>query len=195
MNDKKSGTTTENKPFTALYSRLIRTVAKIGVAASMAVLLASCDNYRVAEKCTDHIPRGDKGKFATDASGLAKDIETGTTWYRCAAGKRFSNYRCKGESLHLNWDEATDYAREFSEKSGIQWRLPTNNEMKSLVESSCVGPAINDNVFPSAEANNHWTSSNSRHQKTFKCSINTYNGSLTCRQARILEQPFLLVQD
>ena len=71
----------------------------------------------------------------------------------------------------------------------------SNDEMKSIIEDSCIGPAINGNVFPSTDTYNHWTSSNSRHQKSFKCSINTYNGSLTCRQARVLEQPFLLVQD
>lgn len=195
MKDKVLGKTVVSKNFIALCNSPFRRAGTLGLAASMMILLASCDGYRVAEKCKDQIPRGDKGKFVTDATGLAKDIETGTTWYRCAAGKRFSNYRCKGESLHLNWDEATDYAAEFSEKSGIKWRLPTNDEMKSIVESSCNGPAINDNVFPATESYNHWTSSDSWHQKAFKCSINTYNGSLTCRQARVLEQPFLLVQD
>jgi hypothetical protein len=195
LKDKISGNTAPSKSIETLCDRLTRRAGTLSIAASMLILLTGCDIYRVAENCKDHIPPGDKGKFITDPNGLAKDIETGTTWYRCAAGKRFSNYRCKGEGLHLSWDEAKEYATEFSEKSGIKWRLPTNDEMKSIIESSCNGPAVNDNVFPSTESNNHWTSSDSWHQKTFKCSINTYNGSLTCRQARVLEQPFLLVQD
>lgn len=194
MSNKMTGKSSIQIALKSLYTGLFR-YCSLAATAIILVGLSSCDNYRVDEKCKDHIPRGDKGKFVTDASGLAKDIETGTTWYRCAAGKTFSNYRCKGENLTLNWDDATDFAKEFSQKSGIKWRLPTNDEMKSIIEESCIGPAINENVFPTTETNNHWTSSDSWHQKTFKCSVNTYNGSLTCRQARVLKQPFLLVQD
>ena len=168
MDDKITSMRPASGGLGGLCATLLRTFG-IGI---LATVLTGCDNYRIDEKCSDYIARGDRGKFVTDDSGLAKDIETGTTWYRCAAGKTFSNYRCKGQSLYLDWDDATAYAEEFSQKSGIKWRLPTNDETY-----------------------NHWTSSNSRHQKSFKCSINTYNGSLTCRQARVLEQPFLLVQD
>ena len=195
MNQKRIGETANHKAVKASGSNLFRTIEKVGLGLVAVIFLASCDGYRVAEKCSDYIPRGDKGKFVTDVSGIAKDTETGTTWYRCAAGMRFSNFRCKGETLNLSWDEATQYAIEFSEKSGVEWRLPTNDEMKSIIESSCIGPAVNENVFPSTATNNHWTSTDSWHQNIFKCSVNTFNGSLTCRQARVLEQPFLLVQD
>ena len=163
--------------------------------ATTCLLLAGCGDYRTAEKCGDIIKSGDKGSFVTDPSGLARDSSTGTIWYRCPGGQTFSNFRCKGETLYLNWDDATAYAVEFSEKSGVKWRLPTNDEMKSIVESSCIAPVINHNVFPAIEVTNHWTSSDGWHQKTFKCSLNTYNGSLSCRQARVIEQPFMLVQD
>jgi hypothetical protein len=159
------------------------------------LILASCGDYRTSEKCSDTIKAGDKGSFVTDPSGLARDTNTGTVWYRCPGGKTFSNFRCKGETLFVSWDDATAYAVEFSKKSGVKWRLPTNSEMKSIVESSCIAPVINENVFPATEVTNHWTSSDGWHQKAFKCALNTYNGSLSCRQARIIEQPFLLVQD
>ncbi|MDB4077617.1 DUF1566 domain-containing protein [Porticoccaceae bacterium] len=195
MNDKMLGKTAQKKGLRGTGSSLFRTISTVGLALAMLLLLASCDGYRVAEKCSDYIPRGDKGKFVTDTTGIAKDIETGTTWYRCAAGMRFSNFRCKGDTLNLSWDDATEYAKEFSEKSGVEWRLPTNDEMKSIIEPSCISPAVNENVFPSTATNNHWTSTDSWHQNIFKCSVNTFSGSLTCRQARMLEQPFLLVQD
>lgn len=173
---------------------LRRYTAMIGLI-SGCLLLMSCDNYRTVAKCSDEIKAGDKGSFVTDKTGLATDTSTGTVWYRCPGGKTYSNFRCKGETLNLNWDDATAYAVEFSNKSGVDWRLPTNDEMKSIVESSCIAPAINENVFPATEVNNHWTSSKSWHQNMFKCSVNTYNGSLSCRQARMIEQPFLLVRD
>ena len=162
---------------------------------SLTMLLSSCDNYRIADTCADHIAIGDRGKFITDDKGLARDPTTDTIWYRCPGGKHFSNYICKGDGLHLNWSDATSYAVEFSRKSGTVWRLPTNDEMKSIMEPSCIAPAINQNVFPSPEIANYWTSSGSWQRKTFKCSVNSYNGSLSCRQPKVVEQPFLLVME
>jgi len=162
---------------------------------SLTMLLSGCDNYRIADTCADHIATGDRGRFITDDKGLARDPNTDTIWYRCPGGKHFSNYICKGDGLHLNWSDATDYAVEFSKKSGTVWRLPTNDEMKSIIEPSCIAPAINQNVFPSPEIANYWTSSGSWQRKTFKCSVNSYNGSLSCRQPKFVAQPFLLVMD
>jgi hypothetical protein len=166
------------------------------VSAALAVLLLSnCTDNRVEEVCKDTIPRADKGRFVVNNEGVAKDSESGVIWYRCPAGQRYSNYRCKGDTLNLSWDDAMAYAEEFSEKSGVVWRLPTSDEMQSVTEESCVGPAINHNVFPTVDSANHWTSSKSLHQNIFRCAVNTYNGRMSCRQARVLEQPFMLVRE
>ncbi len=172
-----------------------RKMFQLLTALSMVLVLNSCSDYRSEEKCTDSIPRGDKGRFEVTNAGLAKDSATGTIWYRCAAGQRYSNFRCKGEMLYLTWDEAISFATEFSEKSGITWRLPTDTEMQSVTESSCVAPAINQNVFPNIDVANHWTSSKGLHQDVFRCAVNTYSGRLSCRQARKIVQPFMLVKD
>lgn len=157
--------------------------------------LNSCGDYRSEETCADSISRGDKGRFEVNKDGFAKDIESGVTWYRCSAGQRYSNFRCKGEILFLNWQEAMDYAAEFSEKSGVVWRLPTDNEMQSVTEEACVAPAINHNVFPDIAVENHWTLSQGLHQDIFRCAVNTYSGRLSCRQARAVAQPFMLVRE
>ncbi|MBV31857.1 MAG: hypothetical protein CMK36_00250 [Porticoccaceae bacterium] len=157
-------------------------------------LFAGCDLHEPEVKCEDQIKAYDKQDFVTDELGMAIDPKTGTRWFRCSGGKRFVNYRCQGEALYLSWDEATAYAKEFSEKSGIKWRLPTNQEMKSIIQPDCIAPAINTNVFLEAEVANHWTSSSSLHQDTFRCSLNTYSGRISCRQARVINQPFMLVR-
>ena len=157
--------------------------------------LNSCGDYRSEETCGDSIAEGDKGRFEVDKDGFAKDTESGVVWYRCSAGQQYSNFRCKGEILYLSWDEAIDYAAEFSEKSGITWRLPTDNEMQSVTEDACVAPAINHNAFPSIAVENHWTSSKGLHQDIFRCAVNTYSGRLSCRQPRDVGQPFMLVRE
>jgi hypothetical protein len=99
----------------------------------LCLLLSSCGDYRTAEKCGDTIKAGDKGSFITDPSGLAKDSSTGTVWYRCPGGKTFSNFRCKGETLFVSWDDATAYAEEFSKKS---WRqMATANQQRDEIDS------------------------------------------------------------
>ncbi len=161
----------------------------------MLSVLSSCGDYRSEETCGESIPRGDKGRFIVNKEGFAKDSVSGVTWYRCSAGQRYSNFRCKGDILYLNWQEAMDYATEFSEKSGVVWRLPTDTEMQSVTEEACVAPAINHNVFPDIAVENHWTSSQGLHQDIFRCAVNTYSGRLSCRQARNVAQPFMLVRE
>jgi len=178
-----------------MWSPRRRALFRVLSACCLLLLLNSCADYRSEEKCSDSIPRGDKGRFVVNNDGLAKDSETGTVWYRCAAGQRYSNFRCKGDVLYLNWDDALAYAVEFSDKSGVTWRLPTDGEMKSVTEDSCVSPAINQNVFPAIDVANHWTSSKGLHQDVFRCAVNTYNGRMSCRQARVVGQPFMLVRD
>ena len=158
-------------------------------------LVASCDVYEVQTKCGDHFEKGDRGQFDTSQPGLARDTETNTIWYRCPGGKTFLHHRCKGETVLASWDEAMGYAEEVSKKAGATWRLPTRKEMKSIMESSCNAPTINVNVFPDAEVANFWTSSSGLHQDQFRCSVNTFNGSVSCRQIRTLQQPFMLVKD
>ena len=172
-----------------------RRILSLLSAMTMLLLLNSCGDYRSAETCAESIPRGEKGRFVVNNEGFARDSESDVVWYRCSAGQRYSNFRCKGEILYLNWEDAMDYAVEFSEKSGITWRLPTDNEMQSVTEDSCVAPAMNHKVFPEIAVSNHWTSSRTLHQDVFRCAVNTYSGRLSCRQARKVAQPFMLVRD
>ena len=90
-----------------------------------------------------------------------------------------------GDSLKLSWDDAAGYAQELSEVSGLQWRLATLSEVKSIISSTCVGPAVNPNVFPSLKSSSVWTSSESRgNGDAFKCAISTYNGAYSCRRLK-----------
>jgi hypothetical protein len=90
-----------------------------------------------------------------------------------------------GDRLKLSWDDAAGYAQELSEVSGLQWRLATLSEVKSIISSTCVGPAVNPNVFPSLKSSSVWTSSESRgNGDAFKCAISTYNGAYSCRRLK-----------
>ena len=108
--------------------------ARLLATATLLLGLIGCDIHKAELKCEDSIEAYDKQRFEghTDELGSAVDPTTGITWYRCPAGKRFVNYVCRGDTLRLSWDESLAFAREFSEKSGVVWRLPTKKEMKSI---------------------------------------------------------------
>jgi len=114
-----------------------------------------------------------------------KDGETGDTILKLP-----------GDSLKLSWDDAAGYAQELSEVSGLQWRLATLSEVKSIISSTCVGPAVNPNVFPSLKSSSVWTSSESRgNGDAFKCAISTYNGAYSCRRLKKVKTSFLLIHE
>ena len=175
-------------------SRIRKRVLLLLAGASVAGLV-SCDVHEIETTCSDYFEVGDLGNFDISQFGLARDKKTNTVWYRCPGGKTFLHHRCKGQTVLATWDEAMAYAEEFSEKAGSTWRLPTKKEMKSIMESSCNAPTINLNVFPATEVANFWTSSSGLHQDQFRCAVNTYNGSVSCRQIRSVQQPFMLVKD
>ena len=85
------------------------------------------------------------------------------------------------------------YAAEVREKTGESWRLPSKSEMPKFLEKKCINPAVNPFVFPNLEVTNFWTKSKGLHQDQ-QVPVYTYQGRVFCRQARSIEQPFLLVK-
>lgn len=168
---------------------IINTVIIVVIALS----LSSCDYYAQVPDCRDFFNNNPVNSFSTDNRGLAQDKKTKLLWYRCAAGQSYKNSECKGEALHLNWEEAMAFAEEFSEKSGKKWRLPSKKELKSIMLDQCINPAVDVRVFKDLEVNNFWTSSDSLNSDLFRCSVYTFKGDLFCRQPKTTRLPFLLV--
>ena len=161
-----------------------------------AFLLTGCNDQRNQPECRDvYKSRLEKDDFEIFDGGVALHIPTGLTVTQCAVGQRMSNYRCRGDSLKMTWDEAMDYAAEVREKTGEPWRLPEKGEMPDILENSCINPAVNPYVFPDLEVANFWTASKGLHQDKFRCSVYTHQGRVFCRQSRDIPQPFLRVKD
>jgi hypothetical protein len=179
----------------AMHSRLQQgLIATLALAGS--AIIAGCSDQRNMPECGDVFEsRLDKSGYEVLEDGIALHRETGLKVTQCAVGQRMSNFRCRGESLKLTWDEAMAYAAEVAEKTGEPWRLPDKGEMPDLLESDCINPAANPYIFPDLEVANFWTGSKGLHQDQFRCSVYTYQGRVFCRQARIIEQPFLLVKE
>lgn len=162
------------------------------------LIVTSCDYFRTPEDCSQFFQnRPDSlSGFSMLSGGLATHKENTIDWARCPAGTQFkATQTCVGVPLALTFQEAQAYAKELSEKSGQSIRLPTSKEMASITERACINPAINLNVFPSADVDNYWTSEENSSRNRVACAYYTYQGRRSCLEPKELPHPFMLVLD
>lgn len=89
-------------------------------------------------------------RFMVEGSEV-KDSKTGLTWQRCAIGQ--SGEHCEeGSATSLKWHEALAHNND-------QWRVPTKEELLTIVEKQCEKPAMNLEVFSNAPSSAYWTAS------------------------------------
>ena len=183
-------------PFVWLQTdRAAKRVQQASAIALMALLLGACDRADELPSCGDASMAGETLSFVSSESGVTVDSETGANWYVCNAGQRFYKGRCTGTPVRASLADAQGFAKDFSSATGSSWRLPTSDEMRSLVEDKCANPVISPHVFPGIEVANYWTSSPSRWGDSFGCALNTFNGSHFCGHSSLQQMPFLLIKD
>lgn len=99
--------------------------------------------------------------YTNHGNGTVTDNQTGLMWMRCSLG--LSGGGCAaGTATTVNWKQALEAAQAANSGVGSfgykDWRLPTTNELVTLVELACYSPAINTNLFPSTLSNVYWSS-------------------------------------
>ncbi|MEI6126829.1 MAG: DUF1566 domain-containing protein [Pseudomonadota bacterium] len=80
-------------------------------------------------------------------NGIVRDNVTGLEWQKATAPGTYS------------WDEAIAYCGALVLGWHDDWRLPTINELASIVDSGGYAPAINATYFPDTRSSNYWSSS------------------------------------
>lgn len=92
------------------------------------------------------------------------DQKTGLIWQRCAVGMQFSSGECAGSVATLTYKDALQYAAAQVRRTGIAWRVPTKDELFSIVDTK-FSPTIDPTTFPetpagmSTPASVFWTAS------------------------------------
>ncbi len=94
---------------------------------------------------------------ATESESEAKieNCGEGTAIYQ---NNRLCWQRSVNPNKVSNWQEANTYCENLELGGRTDWRLPTADELKSLVDDS-YSPAINPTYFLDTENINYWTSS------------------------------------
>jgi hypothetical protein len=113
-------------------------------------------------------------RFLTDAQGTVSDTQTRLMWMRCSAGQSWNGQTCIGQPSMLDWQTASrERNRGFAGFS--DWRLPTFEELRSLVycstgrhvtpnasDAACAGsfvkPTIDPTLFPNTVPGWYWSS-------------------------------------
>lgn len=98
------------------------------------------------------------------ALGTVQDLKSKLVWLRCVEGTKSAGKACVGSPQKLSFSQANNRLKGFNQDSkhnmGVKnWRLPTHEELLSLVDGHCENPAVNLEVFPSTPAGLHWSSS------------------------------------
>lgn len=118
-------------------------------------------------------------RYLDHGNGSVTDVETGLHWMRCAIGQTWNGTTCEGGAERMTFPQTAEAIARFNQAGGIagytNWRLPTRDELRTLVYCSsgepdtwnntgeaCTGdyqrPTIQTEVFPNTPAWNFWTS-------------------------------------
>ena len=75
---------------------------------------------------------------------LITDVRNNIVWLRCSVGQTWDSdsKTCTGNLVKLNHDEIEIALKQASEQLGGEWRLPTLDELESLVCQECEPPKI-----------------------------------------------------
>lgn len=157
--------------------------------------LTGCADTRNTPRCDALLKAGELREYVLENDNVVRDGRSGLKWFRCAAGQTVQGGLCLGDPLRLTWDEAHQYAQEFSKASGKTWRMPSYSEMKDARETDCQNPAYNPNAFPNLPIENFWTSTEQVATIGQACQVFSYTGHGHCRAFKRDAYLLMLVTD
>ena len=91
-------------------------------------------------------------RFEDLQNGTVLDRNTQLVWKKCAEGQSYNSItgNCDGEARLFVSNEALAFVENINNTGfagHTDWRVPNIKELQSIIESSCVNPAINITAF------------------------------------------------
>jgi hypothetical protein len=102
-------------------------------------------------------------RFEDNGDGTVMDKNTRLVWKKCSEGQVYNDQsnNCEGEAKLFVPNEALAFEENINTNgfSGqTDWRVPNIKELSSIVEPSCVNPAINMFIFRNTPSDQFWSS-------------------------------------
>ena len=118
----------------------------------------------MAQQCDETRPATTPDRvFIMHEDGTVKDTRSGLLWMRCALGQSWREGRCAFSHITYEFYEAEEAAGKLNRQGGFaghrNWRVPTLDELASIVEQRCEDPALNTRAFPDNPVTGYWSSS------------------------------------
>ncbi|WP_175517818.1 DUF1566 domain-containing protein [Thiothrix caldifontis] len=135
------------------------TMKRFSLLLSGSLLFTSANVVMARQDCNQNIPSSTPvQRFNDQGNGTLIDVSTGLMWKKCLEGQ--TGERCVGRAVRMEWDKAVSLAQlsnsdKFAGYSG--WRLPTLDELGTLVDKRCIEPAVNNDLFPNMLAVGLWS--------------------------------------
>ena len=89
---------------------------------------------------------------------VAIDLLAKLEWMRCSVGQFWQDEICEGEALKLVLAHVPEVIARFETLDEGGWRLPTRDELESLVYENDLPPMIRTETFPGTVSEAYWTS-------------------------------------
>ncbi|QSX41279.1 Lcl domain-containing protein [Shewanella cyperi] len=121
-------------------------------------------NSLAEQTCRPGTSQPDQRFIVFEDTGLVRDRVTGLLWQRCSVGQFWNGTGCEESSKRMikSWftysqlDSAVE--RTIKETGQDGWRVPTIDELQTLVKYDCQDPAINSHMFPNTPSWRFWSS-------------------------------------
>ena len=101
---------------------------------------------------------GSSNNFVINGDGTVADLNTGLMWQQCNYGQTWNGYECIGSPVTQTWLQSVESINGLNDIYYFgfdDWRLPTRNELQSLVDYSYSVPAT---LFPETVSAYYWSS-------------------------------------
>ncbi len=101
----------------------------------------------------DNVP---SQRYVINSDGTVTDRVTALIWQRCAVGQTWTGSSCDEDRKQqvrswFSWKDANREAERLHDTNRFKdWRLPTAQELRTLVSNKCTDPSINTEMFPGA---------------------------------------------
>jgi len=119
------------------------------------------------------------GRYLDNGDGTVTDQQTGLQWMRGCLGQSWKGTTCRSQAKTYNWDEANQVAKNISFAGYSDWRLPTIDELESIIEKNNT-PTINHEAFPNTSSTSAvWSSSPSPNGSNGAWCVHFYGGYVT----------------
>jgi hypothetical protein len=101
-----------------------------------------------------------QSRFTISADGQeVTDPTARLTWRRCSEGLRWNGKACGGKVLKYSYAGAREKASRTASDEGKAWRIPTREELVSLVDMTRKKkPRIDTQAFPQTPGALYWAS-------------------------------------